>query len=96
MSGTWSDGTNNAGFDPLSGGDLDSSTNNNSHGGDHLQGLRATEWKEHANKSIEEFLSRCPGAHGGYSEPSVSSVNPAGQDDYSNQVCCFVLYMYQD
>jgi len=66
-----SGGTVNPGFDPLGAGDLDS----HSHGGTQL-----TDWKNFADKTLEEYLVNCPGTHG---VPLPSTGLAAGQEDPS-------------
>lgn len=75
-----SGGTVNPGFDPLGAGDLDS----HSHGGTQL-----TDWKNFAEKTLEEYLVNCPGTHG---VPLPSTGLAAGQEDPSVNVCCYKWY----
>ena len=74
--------TSNPGYDP-SADELNSSTNTHSQGGN-----QATNWKKFADETMEEYLSRCPGAYGGPIQPPTNSGHNMGQDDPYNNVCC--------
>lgn len=65
-----SHGTTNPGFDhPLGASDTSSS-----HGG-----YQKTDWSKVANETMEGYLSRLPGAHGGNEQPS--SIAQAAEHD---------------
>lgn len=57
-----SHGRTNPGFDHP----LGAAGTSSSHGGD----PEKTDWPKKANEMMEDFLSRCPGAHGGNEQPS--------------------------
>lgn len=80
-------GRTNPGFDdPLSTGARSNISDTYSHGRN-----QPTDWKKHANDMMEDYLSRCPGAHGQNGQPSSRGQATAEQCDPSVKVCYLIV-----
>lgn len=79
-------GRTNPGFDdPLMAGAHGSFSDTYPHGGS-----QPTDWKKYANETMEDYLSRCPGAHQN-EQPSSSGAQSGEQFDHSVNVCYLIV-----